>query len=118
LNQKNLTYPSKSEIIESLRDDEKKKGFEEIIAIIELNRKSENIALLKGELIQNDEIILRGKIATTPTQLNYQTWKDIEIGESVFIGFSIENKGETYFDMLREGFNNCLKEGKLPFVHR
>jgi len=112
-----MIYPSRKEVIDALKDDCKIEGFEDIIAIIEMNRKSENIALLKGELIQNGEVILRGKIASTPSALPEENWNEIEIGESLYYGISLEYRGETLIDMFKEGVNKCIKEGRLPFIH-
>ncbi len=117
--EKNKEYPSKEEIIEALKDDKKLKKFEELMIILEFNRKSNSIGLIKGELRQNDEVILRGKLTVFPkTMPNTSMWTDIGIGESIYYGFSLEFQEETLFDLFSEGFRNSIREGKLPFFHR
>lgn len=117
--EKKKTYPSKEEILEALKDDKKLKEFEELIVILEFNRKSENIGLIKGELRQKDDIILRGKLTVFPkTMPNSPIWVELDIGESIYYGFSLEFQEETLFDLFSEGFRNSIREGKLPFFHR
>ena len=116
---KRVSYPSKDEIIEALKDDKELKGFEEMIVILEFNRKSEKIGLIKGELRQNDEIVIRGKLTVFPkTMAKSSMWDDIEVGESIFYGFQGEFKEETLFDLFADGFRNSIREGKFPFLHR
>lgn len=112
-------FPSKEEVIKAIKDDKKLKGFEELMVILEFNRKSNKIGLIKGELRQNDEIILRGKLTVFPNTMPLDSiWRNVNIGESIFYGFSLEYKEETIFDLFSEGFRNSIREGKLPFLHR
>lgn len=118
ISNKNI-YATKEEIIEALKDDKKLKGYEELIVILEFNRKSERIGLIKGELRQKDEVVLRGKLTVFPKAMpNSSMWTDIGIGESIYYGFSLEFHEETLFDLFSEGFRNSIREGKLPFIHR
>lgn len=112
-----IKYPSKEEIINALFDDEKLKDFEQFILILERKKVSENIGIIKGELIQNDDIVLRGKIAINPNSATDNfNWNDLEIGKSNFIGFSLDYKGETLYELFVEGLKNSIRDGKLPFI--
>lgn len=110
-------YPSKEEILDALKDDDNLKGFDELIVILEFNRKSENIGLIKGELRQNDEVMLRGKLTIFPkTMPNNSVWADLDVGKSIYYGFSLDFKEENLLDLLSEGFRTSLREGKIPFL--
>jgi hypothetical protein len=112
-------YPSKAEIINALKEDKSLKGFDELMVILEFNRKSENIGLIKGELRQNDEVMLRGKLTVFPkTMPNNSMWADLDVDKSIYYGFSLEFKEETLFDLFSEGIRNSIREGKFPFLHR
>ena len=109
----------KLEIIDTLKDDETLNGFNEFIMILEFNRKSKNIGLIKGELRQGDEIIIRGKLTVFPQIMpNNSMWTDLEVGKSVYYGFSLEFQEENLFDLFSEGFKTSIREGKIPFLHR
>jgi hypothetical protein len=116
---KNNTFPSKEEIIKALKEDKKPKGFEELIIILEFYRKSDAIGLIKGELRQNDEVLIRGKLTVFPkTMPTTSMWTNLDIGKSIYYGFSLEEKGETIIDLFSEGFRNSIRQGKIPFFHR
>jgi len=107
-------YPSREEIINALLDDEKIKDFENYILILERKKVSNNIGIFKGELIQNDQVILRGKLTVYPGSPD---WEMIEVGESIFNGLCLDYKGEKLSELFIEGFKNSLRDGKLPFLH-
>ena len=113
---KKMSYPTKEEIIEVLKEEEVPKGFEQFLVLLEFNKKGENLCLIKGELLQNEDVVLRGKltvipeITSTPTQ-----WDKMKVGESKIFGFSLEYQGETLFDIFSEGFKESIRNGKIPF---
>ena len=75
---------------------------------------SEDIGIIKGELIQNDKVILRGKLTIYPGSPD---WEKIEVGESIFNGLCLDYKGEKLSELFIEGFKNSIREGKFPFLH-
>jgi len=112
-----IKYPSKEEIINALFDDEELKDFEKFILILERKKVSENIGIIKGELIQNDDVVLRGKITVNPNSpIDDFNWNKLEIGNSIFNGLSLDYKGETLYELFVEGLKNSLRDGKLPFL--
>lgn len=116
---KKPNYPSKDEIIKALREGQELKGFENYILIIEHKKINENVGIVKGELLQNDEVILGGKMTVFPETLsNAFDWEKLNIGESIFNGFYLDYKGETLSEILLEGIKNSLREGKFPFIRR
>ena len=113
---KKVSYPSKEEIIEVLKEEEVPKGFEQFIVLLEFNKKSDKLCLIKGELLQNEDVVLRGKLTVIPEMTSNPTqWDKMEVGESKIFGFSLEYKGETLFDIFSEGFKESIRKGKIPF---
>ena len=113
---KEVSYPSKEEIIDALKEEEIPKGFEQFLVLLEFNKKSDKLCLIKGELLQNEDVVLRGKLTVIPEMTSNPTqWNKMEVGESKIIGFSLEYQGETLFDIIREGFKDSLSKGRIPF---
>ncbi len=110
-------YPSKDEILKALLDDKKLVDFEKLILIVEHKKTSKNIGIIKGELLQNDKVIFRGKMTefpeTTPDSFD---WDELNIGESYYQGFSLDYKGEKISELFIQGLKNSIKKGKIPFV--
>jgi len=114
-----VKYPTREEIIQALHDDDKMKDFEQLLVVLEFNRKTDKIGLIKGELLQNDKVVIRGKLTVFPeTMPDPSMWSKLKVGESVFYGFSLEYEGEKLFDMLAEGIKNSIRDGRIPFFNR
>ena len=111
-------FPTKEEVMQALlEEDEKVKGFNKYILIIEYRKISEKLGIIRGELIQDDKIIFKGKMTQLPeTQVDSFDWDMLEIGESYFEGYSLDYKGETISQLMKQGFKKSLKEGRLPFI--
>jgi len=113
---KKVVYPSKDEIIDALKEEEVPKGFEQFLVLLEFNKKSDKLCLIKGELLQNEDVVLRGKLTVIPEMTSNPTqWDKMEVGESKIFGFSLEYRGETLFDIFSEGFKESIRKGKIPF---
>lgn len=113
---KKVSYPTKEEIIDALKEEEVPKGFEQFLVLLEYYKKSENLCLIRGELLQNDDVVLRGKLTIIPELTsNPSQWDKMEVGDSKIFGFSLEYQGETLFDIIRDGFKESLSQGKIPF---
>jgi len=114
-----IKYPTREEIIQALCDDKELKGFEQLLVILEFNRKTDKIGLIKGELLQNDDVVVRGKLTVFPGMMpDPSMWSNLKVGESVLYGFALEYQGEKLFDMLVEGFKNSIRDGRIPFFNR
>lgn len=105
-------HPTRKEIMDALKEEQKLKGFENYILIIEKKKVSNDIGLWGGELLQNDEVLARGKVTMPP---NSPDWDELEIGESIFQGFCLDLKEEKLSEVIIEGIKNRLKNGKIPF---
>ena len=105
-------HPTRKEIIDALKEEQKLEGFENYILIIEKKKVSNNIGLWGGELLQNDKVLARGKATMPQTSPD---WDELEVGESIFQGFCLDLKGEKLSDVMIEGIKNRLKEGRIPF---
>jgi hypothetical protein len=115
---KQINHSSKEEIIKALSDDNELEGFSKYILIIEHKKVSQTLGLIKGELLQNNKIILRGKMTEFPeTFPDSFNWESLTVGESYYEGFSLDYQGETISQLLIQGFKNSIKEGKIPFIH-
>jgi len=113
---KKVSYPTKEEIIDALNEEEVPKGFEQFLVLLEYYKKSENLCLIRGELLQNDDVVLRGKLTIIPELTsNPSQWEKMEVGDSKIFGFSLEYQGETLFDIIRDGFKESLSQGRIPF---
>jgi len=116
--EKKACYPTKDEIINALKEEKVEKGFHQFLVILEINKKCENLCLIKGELLKNNDVVLKGKLAVLPEMSPIEVdWDIMEVGESQILGFTIEHKEETLFDIIREGIKNCLRKGKIPYFH-
>lgn len=113
---KKSRYPSKKEIISALLDDQELEGFGKYILIIEHRKVNKDIGIIKGELIQNDKIILRGKMTEFPQRgPDSFDWDILDVDESFFDGFSLDYKGESISQMIIQGVKKSIKEGKIPY---
>lgn len=113
---KTSKYPTKDEILQSLVDDKELEGFEKYILIIEHKKLSDTIGIIQGELIQNDKVILRGKMTELPESLpDSFDWDILDVGKSFFNGFSLDYQGESISHMIVQGVKKSIKEGKIPY---
>jgi hypothetical protein len=118
---------TKDDIIRTLREENPPIGGDEkytqFFLIIELKKITSDIGIFKGELYTNDLLEYRGSFLTPLLNLNPQqqmTWNPIEIGNSVFYGFSFDLREKGLIEQFRAFFHRSLGEGKLqeflPFV--
>jgi hypothetical protein len=112
-----INHSSKEEIIKALSADSELEGFSKFILILEHKKVSGTIGLITGELLQNNKIILRGKMTEFPESLpDSFNWDVLAIGESYFEGFSLDYQGEKISQLIIQGIKNSIKEGKIPFI--
>ena len=110
-------FPAKEEVMQALSEDETLKGFEKYALVVEFKKMSKKIGVIKGELFQNDEILLKGKMIEFPeTQPESFDWNILKVGESYFLGYSLDYKGETLAQLIKQGLKKSIKEGRFPFL--
>lgn len=116
---KKIKYPTRDEIIKALSDDKNTRDLEQVLVILEFDRKTDRIGLIKGELLQNNSIIVRGKLTVFPEMMQDQSiWNNLKVGESAVYGFALEYQEEKLFDMIIEGFKSSIRDGRIPFLNR
>jgi hypothetical protein len=117
---KNIRYPSKSEVINTLlKEDPSIKKFNRMIVVVEHKKINKNLGITKGELIVNGKTSLKGSMTQIPeTTEDSFDWKILKDGESYFQAFSINYKEEKLISLFKQGLKNSIKGGKIPFLQK
>ncbi|MCX6670717.1 MAG: hypothetical protein NTX92_02195, partial [Euryarchaeota archaeon] len=63
---KKYVFPTKEEVVNALLDDEELMGFKKYMLVLEYRKISNGLGVIKGELIHNNNVVLRGNIAEFP----------------------------------------------------
>lgn len=116
-----LTKPSKEskdEIIQALKHCSKAKNFENFMLILEFRKFSNKLGVIQGKLYQNDKVVLRGKLTDDVSSRDNFNWEELKIGGSSFRGFYLDYKKQTLFSLVKQGFQNSLKQGRIPFLSK
>ena len=113
-------FPSKQEIVDTLlMEDPKPKKFIKLIILIEHKKISKVLGIVKGEVLQNKKVIIKGSMTCIPENGDDSfNWSILKTGQSYFEGYSIDYKGETIGSMIKQGLKKALKEGKIPFIQK
>ena len=116
----NNEFPSKKEIIATiLKEDPQIKKFEKLILIIEHKKINPTLAIIKGELVQNGRVVLKGSMSCIPERSDDSfNWNILKAGQSYFNVFSFDYKGETITSLITQGLKKSLKEGRIPFINK
>lgn len=116
----NTGFPSKKEIIDTLlKEDPKPAKFEKLMLIIEHKKISSKLGIVKGELLQNGKVNLKGSMTCIPEKMEESfNWDILKVGQSYFEGYSLDYKGETIGSLIKQGLKKSIKEGKIPFVRK
>lgn len=117
---KKSRFPTKKEVVQAVSDDDALNGFEKYALIIEHKKLSNNVGMIKAELLQNNKILLRGKIAKFPERQQDSSfnWEMLKVGESYFEGYSLDFKGATFSQKIIDGFKKSITEGRIPYLSR
>ena len=110
-------YPLKQEIINTLLNEHpNQKGMDKLMLIVEHKKISNNLGIIKGELLSNGKIVARGSMTCLPKKSEESfDWSRLKNDESFFDGFSLDFPRETFGKMFIEGLKKSIKEGKIPF---
>ena len=113
-------FPSKNDIIDTLlKEDPKPKKFEKLIIVIEHKKINNVLGLVKGEVLQNQKVVLKGSMTCIPEKTEESfNWDILEVGQSYFEGYSLDYKGETIGSLIKQGLKKSIKEGKIPFMRK
>lgn len=115
----NTSFPSKFEVIGALlKEDPQMRNMDKFIAIIEHKLLTKNMGIVKLELLQNGKVILKGKLTTEPKISSEEgafDWNMLRIGESHFVGYSLDLRGQSFKSLIKGGFEKSLKDGRIPF---
>lgn len=111
-------FPTKKEIINALlKEDKSDKGYNKLILIIEHKKLSKQLGIIKGEVIHNGKIILKGKMTCIPIkEPDSFDWDKLKDNQSYYKGYTLDYKGETISSMIKQGLTKSIKEGKIPFI--
>ena len=75
--------------------------------------------MIKGEIIKDGKVVLKGSMTTIPKKSNDSfDWSILNNGQGFFDGFSVDYGKETIGSMIKEGFKKAIKDGKLPFFQK
>lgn len=112
-----LRFPTKEKVLQALAEGGNLNGFEKYALIIEYKKISGTIGVVTGELLQNNKILLRGKLVVFPeTQPDSFDWGLLKAGENYFQGYSLDYKGETLIQLIKQGLKKSIKNGRFPFL--
>jgi hypothetical protein len=116
---KKTRYPSKEELIKALQAKDELKGYKKLTLLTEHKKLSNQLAVIRGEVLQGTELIGRGQMTCSPVrEPEGFDWEQLRAGESYFVAYSLEYKGETLFSMIGEGLKKSIKSGRIPFVSK
>jgi len=114
---KNHKFLSKNEIIDTLlKENPKLKDFKKLILIVEHKKISNELGIIKGELLENRKVIVRGSMTCLPQKSEEGfNWDMLSSGESYPQGYTFDYKEDSITSMVKQGLKKGLKEGKIPF---
>lgn len=113
-----LKFPTKEEIIQTiLAEDPLIKKTNRLILLVEYKKIRSNLGIIKAELVSNGKVAIKGSFTCDPVTSEETSfnWDQLEDGESFPQGFSLDFKSESTASRIKEGFNNAIKQGKIPF---
>ena len=84
---------------------------------MEYKKISNNLGVIKGELIQNKKMILNGSMTcfSDKSEEGFD-WDILKNGESYVQGYNVDLQEEKIGSMIKQGFKKGIKEGKIPFI--
>lgn len=115
---------SKQEVIDALIKDESiSKNFKRSILVLEFNKKSSSLGIIKGELLENDnkkiKIKLKGGLAVYPdsSDESFYDWEKMKVGDIRYAAFFIDSQGKTMGGYAKKLLNIITKSLNLnvPF---
>ena len=111
--------PTKEDVKDALLSDKPSKEFKRYVLIVEYRKISTRLGLISAELILNNSVILRGKIAHAPeTNQDFFRWDKLRIGETQFEGYLLDTKEEPLIRLIQQGFKKSIRDGRLPFISK
>jgi len=112
--------PTKEEILQTLlKENPVVKKYEKMIFIIEHKKLSKNLAIIKGELINNGKVSIKGSMTCIPEVTGESfNWNVLKEGESYFDGYSIDYQGESIGSLIKQGLKKSVKDGRIPFLRK
>ena len=114
-----MSLPTKEEVKDALLSDKPSKEFKRYVLIVEYRKISTRLGLISAELIQNNSVILRGKITQFPEiNQDFFRWDKLRIGEAQFEGYLLDAKEEPLIQLIKQGFKKSIREGRLPFFSK
>ncbi len=109
-------FPTREEVLKAVQGS-LQKGHGRYVLLIEHQKISNRLGVVKGELFQNGKMILSGKMTQLPEpEEEGFNWDILKNGESYFEAFSLDYKGKSVSDLVKEGLKKSIGEGKLPFL--
>lgn len=109
-------FPTREEVVKVVQD-KLEKGYGRYILIVEYHKVSNKLGVIKGELIQNSNVIFKGKMTQFPAvQEEGFNWNILKKGDSYFEAYSLDYKGQNIIGLITEGLKKSIGEGKIPFI--
>lgn len=104
---------TKAELIEALEKElDELEGFNHYILVIEAKKFSEKYAIYKGEFYDSGDLKYRGSITLSISKKD-SIFESLEVGESKFLGFTLDSREETAREVFIDFLKRSLKENTL-----
>jgi hypothetical protein len=110
---------TKQEIIDSLKEQEKLEGYNNVFLVVELEKRSGDIGVIHGEVLQNDKILFRGTFSfSLKTMKKPNDWTTMKVHEKAYFGLTVDYKGQTLAELFIDGLKTSIGQGRIPFFSK